>query len=523
MQKNNESKTKLFEFLTLFTMVIGTVIGTGIYMKNNELLKQTQNPIVALVLWGVVGLVCVISMAVFVEISSSTKHIGNGTIGNWAKLFINRKVASWISMFYLLVYIPSSQAFFVGSFIMYLFDAIGMTMKPSEQLAIYLICGILILAAFTFLHVLAPKYGIALQVFGTIFKFIPLAIALIAGFVLIDRHGGMSAMFNGGYDGATWSTSTYGGTAFIGGFGAILFSFDGYIYIANAQRDATHKEVVPKALFFGMIFVAIFYVLMALSLFLGSPDGSIQKLLEKVFAGGNQTPEEAKNVAVVSRVISNVILMVISILNVNVFTYIGTVGVQSDADVGLLYAYKGKSKFTQKGAAWYQTITVGVVYVSLLLLGFFVPFGEWDGITTNMQGVSNYLPLTLMGNFVSAISATTFFLVALVVFFAIKNRKTNKVEVIKVKFFIPLAWFSAIAMTIFTACGLFMFIVPNEVLSGKLVWWNSEGMVFTAFWALSLVSVFTFYFVQEKTFIKHGIYQKVKKIEKQPNIQINKK
>jgi hypothetical protein len=45
-----KNRTKLFELITLFTMVISTVVGTGIYVKNNELLLETANPIIAIIL-----------------------------------------------------------------------------------------------------------------------------------------------------------------------------------------------------------------------------------------------------------------------------------------------------------------------------------------------------------------------------------------------------------------------------------------------------------------------------------------
>ena len=80
--KKHRISEQTFEFLTLFTMVVGTVIGAGIYIKNTEIVKATQNPIISIMLWAIVGVVCFLSVLVFMEISSSTKHFGNGTMGN---------------------------------------------------------------------------------------------------------------------------------------------------------------------------------------------------------------------------------------------------------------------------------------------------------------------------------------------------------------------------------------------------------------------------------------------------------
>jgi len=50
MIKKHRISEQTFEFLTLFTMVVGTVIGAGIYIKNTEIIKATQNPIISIML-----------------------------------------------------------------------------------------------------------------------------------------------------------------------------------------------------------------------------------------------------------------------------------------------------------------------------------------------------------------------------------------------------------------------------------------------------------------------------------------
>jgi hypothetical protein len=45
-----KAKKKIFEFMTLFVMTIGTVVGAGIYLKNKEILEQSRNPIIAILL-----------------------------------------------------------------------------------------------------------------------------------------------------------------------------------------------------------------------------------------------------------------------------------------------------------------------------------------------------------------------------------------------------------------------------------------------------------------------------------------
>ncbi|WP_051350838.1 APC family permease [[Acholeplasma] multilocale] len=499
LKKSRSSKR--FEFLTLFTMVLGTVIGSGIYMKNNELLSQTHNPLIAIALWGVVGIICVLSVVVFIEISSATKYFGNGTIGNWSKIFINRKTASFFSLVYTIVYIPSVEAVFIGSFITYFFKALNMPLSGSEQLMIYLIAGIVILVSFTIANIYAPAFGKKVQIFGSIFKFVPLVIALVAGFFLISKS---NAMWNGGVIGGEtigdWSTSNVAPLNFLGGFGAILFAFDGYVYVANSQKTAKHKEQVPKALLAGMIFVAIFYVLMAISLFVGSTDGSVVKLLEKLFSGGQANPSQGSKDA--ARIVSNIILMMICLINTNIYSSIGMIELISDYNVKIVYT-KDRKMTVAKAAIIKLSLSI-TFYTILVVIGFVIPREGWSGINQSFEGLSDDklqalydVPMMFVGSLSSGSAVLVFIMINVLTFAAIRNRRTKKVKVQKVKFFYVCAWISGIFMTVFNFFGIFIFMTldaPN--------WLKSDGFIFTVILVISLIVAVIAYFWQESRFKK---------------------
>ena len=516
-RKAGQTRTKSFEFMTLFMMVLGTVVGSGIYMKNSELLQQTKNPIIGIILWLVVGIVCVLSVIVFMEISSSTRHFGNGTMGNWTKLFINRKVASFFSLTYVFMYMPSCYAFFTGSFVTFLLQAIGKEITPSIQLTIYLVAGIVILLGFTTINVLKPIIGEKLQFFGTIFKFIPLIIALIAGFCLIDKN---SVMFNDGYAGNDWNTHQWDPSLFLRGFGAILFSFDGYVYICNAQKGVTHKEQVPKALFAGMVFVTAFYLLIAISLFLGSPDGSIVSLFEKMFAGGKSGSDISLGVRNASRITSNILLMIICLLNVNVFTIIGATSIESDADAKLLFIGKDKTSVSHAKTAFFQVGVSIVVYVVFILIGFLATSHGWNGIHTNLDWVKEHVfhgsskdlnnqaliyflnkPSEYLGIIASADTAIAFIMIDVLIFAAVINRKTNKVKVEKYGGVVSCGIISGIFMFLFSILGIYAFIDPDP--THKTPWVQTSGIWFTVSMIVSLSIVLIVFLIQEHFFKKY--------------------
>ncbi|WP_051350839.1 APC family permease [[Acholeplasma] multilocale] len=495
MKKGKTSSSKFFEFMTLFTMVLGILIGTGIYMKNNELLTGTQNPIIAIILWIVVGLVCVGTVYIFLEISSSTKDFGNGTVGNWSKLFINRRAASLFSMMYTVVYVPSCQSIFSAMFLTYFFQAAGLRLSAEEMFTIYLLVGITMIVTFTMINVYSQTVSRSIQVFGTAFKFIPLLIALVAGFVLAGTHDG--AMW---VDDQGWSTSSFDVGLFFRGFGGILFSFDGFIYIANAQKTAKHKQVVPKALLAGMVFVAVFYVLMAISLFLGSPDGSIVQLLERVFSGGSVGGAGADT----ARIITSVISMIICILGVNTFSFIGVVGHESDARAKLFYSRNRKASLFKSGMT--QIACSVVIYTLFLTIGLLTMDKAGHELLSNLdynRAVTNSM-VKFIGIMSSTASCLGFGVVSSLIFVGILNRKTNKVKVDKVKGFVPIAWICGILMASFVILGIFTFLVPNNVLYGdiKVSWSKSDGLPFLILLSIELGVILTLFLIQEYMFKK---------------------
>ncbi|WP_051636001.1 APC family permease [Mesoplasma photuris] len=516
-----KSKAKFFEFLTLFVMVVGTVVGSGIYMKNNELLTSTANPIIAIILWAIVGMVAVAMVYVFMEISSATKHFGNGTVANWTKLFIGRKTASFFSLIYLIVYIPSCQAVFTAGFITYLFQAMNVPLSVTEMFIIYTCVGISIIVIGLFVNMYAMNWSNRIQVFGTVFKFIPLLIALVAGFVIGAMNIEDGVFGNGNVGGATgegdhpWSTSDFDGGLFLRGFGGILFSFDGFIYIANYQKTAKHKEVVPKALLIGMIFVAVLYILMAISLFMGSEDGSIQNMLAKLFNGGVMPEDASSTAAKVATILSNIILMIICVLGINIFSRIGVVGYDSDAKAKLIYSKNRNMNYARAG--YTQMIFSVVVFVLFLTVGLLATNDSWKGVATEIpassEDLSGYIG-SVAGNmtkFIGIMSSTapclSFMMFTLLMIAGLRNRKTGKVKVDKIKGFVPIAIICSIFIAAFVGLGIFGFLVPMNVMyemggDPTVSWIKSDGPIFLLLFVLGIAATTIAHFIQEYKFKK---------------------
>ncbi|QVK05187.1 APC family permease [Mycoplasma mycoides] len=496
-----KNKSRFFEFLTLFMMSVGTIVGSGIYVKNRDILIETHNPIIAIVLWTAVGISCIAVVYLFLEISSSTK---NGTIGSWSRAFFGHKVGSFFANFQTMFYAPVNQAIFTSALLSYFLNIFDIKLYGYQYLLIFLLVGAIIILLTNILNVFSIKGSKAVQIFGTGFKFFPLIIALFAGFILADNFG---ALQNNGVDvrgidaTKSWTKHDFDPLLFFRGFGGILFAFDGFIYICNSKKRAKHQDVVPIALVSAMAFAAVFYLIMSISLILGSPDGSIEQLLERVFNNGQPLKTQV-NQAV--KVMVAIISMIICFLGLNAYSYIGMAGLESDVIDGLSYIKSVDDKHRFKKIGLIQGV------ISYAIFAIFIIVGASSSISLNQQievgsatdSASGMLYLIQIMS--STCSCLSFAMMASLIVAALVNRKTNKVEVKKIKGFVPLAIFGLITFIFFSSMGLFTFIVPLGVIRNGDSWWtaqHSQGPLFLLLMVLGLIFVAILWYNQNKRLI----------------------
>ncbi|ATZ21908.1 APC family permease [Mesoplasma tabanidae] len=500
MFKKKDKSSKVYEFWYLFLLIVGICIGSGIYVKNQELISQTKSPWIATVLWLTIGMVCVISIVVFMEIAKSTEKEGNGTVSNWCKLFINRKFASFVSVLYTTIYMPAYQSIFVSLTIAYFFAFTGITPNPAALLSVYIIVGVSLYVFFAFVNIYAANISRKMQFLAMFIKFIPLIIAFFAGFLIAilgsNPEGNGMGMANG---------KDLLFMNFLGGMGAILFSFDGYIFTANTQKSAKNKEIVPIAIISGLVFITLFYVLMAFSLFLGG-DGSVEAVLIQVFSGFSKNPSNT-SIKAASTVVY-LIMFLICLLNINMFTHFGTSNLLSDHNMKLIYLKKGGNGF--KKSAFTQVAISLTFYIALILIGALTSHGTWKGMSSAASSNGNspdlsYLtaPMFYIGIMSSVCVVLIFIVISVLMIAAMVNRKTQKVKVNKVKYFLPAAVISTILFLFFTICGLVVFLAPQLLDKKNMNWTTNGGMMFTIIFIVTLGATIVVWLLQERMFKKY--------------------
>ena len=254
--------------ISSLSLVIGTVIGSGIFFKQAAVLDYAHSTNLALVAWLVGGLITMASGLTIAEIGSQMPHTG-GLYVYLEKIYGKfwGFLAGWMQI---IVYGPTLIAA-LGSYLATLLVAFfGLPKTSTPLLAVIVIA---LIAAF---NLLSNRYGAAFQVITTIGKLLPIAAIIIFGLLF-----GKANAFN--------QVATTSGSVTLNGFGmailATLFAYDGWVLIANMGGEIKNpQKLLPKAIVFGIGLVLIIYMLVTAGIFRVVPASLIHRLGDQAAA-----------------------------------------------------------------------------------------------------------------------------------------------------------------------------------------------------------------------------------------------
>ena len=254
--------------ISSLSLVIGTVIGSGIFFKQAAVLDYAHSTNLALVAWLVGGLITMASGLTIAEIGSQMPHTG-GLYVYLEKIYGKfwGFLAGWMQI---IVYGPTLIAA-LGSYLATLLVAFFDLPKTSTPLLAVIV--IALIAAF---NLLSNRYGAAFQVITTVRKLLPIAAIIIFGLLF-----GKANAFN--------QVATTSGSVSFNGFGmailATLFAYDGWVLIANMGGEIKNpQKLLPKAIVFGIGLVLIIYMLVTAGIFRVVPASLIHRLGDQAAA-----------------------------------------------------------------------------------------------------------------------------------------------------------------------------------------------------------------------------------------------
>ncbi len=248
---DNQLKKK-YGLITAIAMVIGIVVGSGVFFKAEKILVATGGDLsLAILAWIIGGLIMVVCAYVFAVMATKYEHV-NGII-DYAEATLGRGYGYYVGWFLTFIYYPSMTSVLAWVSARYLCVLIGFDIVGAECLAI----SAFFLIANYALNALSPKLAGKFQVSTTIIKLVPLLLMAVAGLIVGLSNGMTVENFNTVVD-----ASIGKGGALLAAVVATAFAYEGWIIATsiNAElKDA--KKNLPIALVLGTIAIVVIYIL----------------------------------------------------------------------------------------------------------------------------------------------------------------------------------------------------------------------------------------------------------------------
>ncbi len=247
-----------------FSIVVGIVIGSGVFVKPAIVLMQTQSVKVSLLAWLVGGLITLASGLTVAEVAARIPKTGGVFI--YMKEIYGDRLAFTAGWIFTLIYGPG----LMGALSLYFAFLVTGFFQISSQYIIFI--ALLALGFLTTVNIVGTRYGGLVQRVSTVIKFVP--ILMISVFGLLYGNVG---------DNVFLSTATTVGKDFtFASFGvailATLWAYDGWILVGNVAgelKDAS--KTLPKAIVGGLLIVILAYLVINVALFALLPIEVIQQ------------------------------------------------------------------------------------------------------------------------------------------------------------------------------------------------------------------------------------------------------
>ena len=246
---------KSIGFFQGLAIVVGMIIGSGIFLKPSIVLNNAGSPVLALFAWILGGVVTLCSALSIAEIASNIPKAGG--LYSYLEELYGEKIGFLLGWVQSVISYPASVAAQAIAFATY--SAFFIPMTPWQQR--FLAFGVL--AFLLVLNIISTRYGGIIQVIATVGKLIP--VAVILGF----------GLFSGIAPGASGISTALVGAGGAGIGAAILgtlWAYDGWIGVTNmAAEMKAPKKNLPRVISIGIIFVIIVYALFNIVLFNALP------------------------------------------------------------------------------------------------------------------------------------------------------------------------------------------------------------------------------------------------------------
>lgn len=242
-----KSLKKSVTFIEAISIVIGMIIGSGIFLKPGIVFSNAGSPMAGVLAWIAGGIITLASALTVGEIASAIPKTGGLYVyleelygETWGFLL------GWVQT---VISYPASGAALAIAFSTYATFFIPMDGLQQKLLAVAVLIFVIVM------NIIATKYGGVIQVISTIGKLIPIVSIIAFGLIWGQSHDFRS------------TTVIAEGAGFGAAILGTLWAYDGWIGVTNMAGELKNPaKEMPKAIIIGVTSVIFVYALMNMTM-----------------------------------------------------------------------------------------------------------------------------------------------------------------------------------------------------------------------------------------------------------------
>ncbi|WP_047999098.1 APC family permease [Lactiplantibacillus herbarum] len=259
--KQETTLNRSLGFWSALSLVVGTVIGSGIFFKQSSVLDSAGSPSAALLAWLLGGLITLTAGLTIAEVGAQMPHTG-GLYVYMERIYGKMWgfLSGWMQVAVYGPAIIASIAAYLGILLVGFFNLSNFWQAP-------LAIGVIILIGI--LNMFENRWGAAFQIITTLGKLLPIAAIIIFGLFFGNQNALGESIHT-----VTQSTGSFGVAVL-----ATLFAYDGWILVANLGGEIKNpQKLLPQAIILGISLVLIAYTLVSYGILHFLPAATIHKL-----------------------------------------------------------------------------------------------------------------------------------------------------------------------------------------------------------------------------------------------------
>ena len=262
-----ESLKKKYGVFTAICMVVGIVIGSGIFFKAKDVLTASgSDALFSTLAWIISGIIMVIIATTFAVMATKYEKV-NGAV-DYAEAMCGTRYAYYVGWFMSVIYYPAMTAVLAWVSARYTLVACGYIEAPllflpdgnstlNSPECITLALFYLILAFFV--NTIAPRLAGKFQISSTIVKLVPIAFIAIVGTIIGLVNGRLIENFELAYE---LGASNTDGVGLFPAICSTIFAYEGWIVATSINSEMKDsKKNLPIALCVGTLIIVAAYTL----------------------------------------------------------------------------------------------------------------------------------------------------------------------------------------------------------------------------------------------------------------------